>query len=161
MPQKFLPAVFAVRRDQLLVEALGPDGRRALLPRLLASIDALIQAVDAHYTAHRRVFGRRRRGKKETAERAADRRAADQHDMVSRGSRTPSGPLPAISADLSCSQMVLLIRLMQQHVVATRVLADATLEVARNKQRVVWPGVAGSGDDEEPEWRDVPIEGMD
>ncbi len=57
--------------------------------------------------------------------------------------------------------MVLLIRLMQQHVVATRILADATLEVARNKQRVVWPGVTGSGNDEEPEWRDVSVEGMD
>ncbi len=57
--------------------------------------------------------------------------------------------------------MVLLICLMQQHVVATRILADAMLEVARNKQRIVWPGVAGSGDDEEPEWHDVSVEGMD
>ncbi len=50
---------------------------------------------------------------------------------------------------------------MQQHVVATRILAVATLEVARNKQKVLWPGVAGSGDDEEPEWRDLPVEGVD
>ncbi len=57
--------------------------------------------------------------------------------------------------------MVLLICLMQQHVVATRVLADATLELAHNKQSVVWPGVAGSGDNKEPEWRDVRIQGMD
>jgi hypothetical protein len=56
---------------------------------------------------------------------------------------------------------VLLIRLIQQHVVATCILADATLELAHIKQRVVWPGVAGSGDDEEPEWRDLPIEGVD
>ncbi len=83
MPQKFLPAIFMIRRDQRVVEGLGAAGRRALLPRLLASIDALVQAVDAHYTAHRRVFGRYRRGKKETAEKAAERRAADQHDMVS------------------------------------------------------------------------------
>ncbi len=80
--------------------ALGPAGRRALLPRLLASLDALVQAVDAHYTAYRRVFGRRRRGKKETAEREADRRAADNHDMVSRGSpypfRTPSANAPSL-----------------------------------------------------------------
>ncbi len=50
---------------------------------------------------------------------------------------------------------------MQQHVVATRILADATLEVARSKQKVLWPGVAGSGDDEEPEWRNLPVEGVD
>ncbi len=89
MLHKFLPVVFAVRRDQLWVVALGPDGRRALLPRLLASIDALIQAVDAHYTVHRRVFGHRQHGKKETAKRAADWHAADQHDMVSQGSLYP------------------------------------------------------------------------
>ncbi len=45
--------------------------------------------------------------------------------------------------------MVLLICLMQQHVVATRVLADAALEVAHNKQRVVWPDMAGSGNNKE------------
>ncbi len=50
---------------------------------------------------------------------------------------------------------------MQQHVVATRILADATLEVAHIKQRVVWPGVTGSGNDEEPEWRNLPVEGVD
>jgi hypothetical protein len=65
MPQKFPPAVFAIRRDQQLVAALGPAGRRALLPRLLASIDALIQAVDSYHESYRRVFGRRRKGKKE------------------------------------------------------------------------------------------------
>jgi hypothetical protein len=57
--------------------------------------------------------------------------------------------------------MVLLICLMQQHVVATGVHADATLKVARNKQRDVSPCLAGSSDDKEPEWRDMPIEGMD
>jgi hypothetical protein len=83
--QKFLPAVFAIRRDQRLVASLGPAGRRALLPRLLASIDALVQAVDSYYKSTRRVFGRRRHGKKEMPERAADRRHADHHDMVSPG----------------------------------------------------------------------------
>ncbi len=72
MPQKFLPAVFMIRRDQRLVEGLGAAGRRALLPRLLASIDAFVQAVDLHYTVHRRMLGSRRRGKKETAEKAAE-----------------------------------------------------------------------------------------
>jgi hypothetical protein len=46
--------------------------------------------------------------------------------------------------------MVLLICLMQQHVVATPVLANTTHEVAYNKQHVVWLGVAGGGNDEEP-----------
>jgi hypothetical protein len=38
---------------------------------------------------HRRVFGHRQHGKKETAKRAADWHAADQHDMVSQGSLYP------------------------------------------------------------------------
>ncbi len=83
MLQKFLPAVFAIRRDQQLVAALGPAGRRALLPRLLASIDKLVQAVDSYYESYRWVLGRQRRGKKETAERAADWRHANSHDLVS------------------------------------------------------------------------------
>ncbi len=99
MPLKFLPAVFAIRRDQQLVAALGPAGCRALLPRLLASLDALVQAVNAHYTAYQWVFGWCRRGKTEMAKRAADRRAADNHDMVSRGSPypfwTPSANVPS------------------------------------------------------------------
>ncbi len=41
------------------------------------------------------------------------------------------------------------------------VRANATLDVAHNKQHVMWPGVAGSGQVEEPEWRDKPIEGID
>jgi hypothetical protein len=58
VPQKFLPAVYMIRRDQRLVEGLGAASHRALLPCLLASFDALVQAVDVHYTVHRRVFGR-------------------------------------------------------------------------------------------------------
>jgi hypothetical protein len=57
--------------------------------------------------------------------------------------------------------MVLLICLMQQHVVATGILVNATLEVARNKQRNVWLGVADSGDNEEPKWHNVSVKGMD
>jgi hypothetical protein len=83
--QNFLPAVFAIRRDQRLVASVWPAGRRALLPRLLASIDALVQAVDSYYKLTRRVFGRWQHGMKETPERAADRRHTDQHDMVSPG----------------------------------------------------------------------------
>ncbi len=53
------------------------------------------------------------------------------------------------------------MRLLQQHVVTTRIVAEATLEVAPSKHRVVWPGVAGSGDDKEPDWRDFPVEELD
>jgi hypothetical protein len=53
------------------------------------------------------------------------------------------------------------LRLLQQHVVATRIVTEATLEVARSKRCVVWPGVAGSGDDKEPDWRDLPVEELD
>jgi hypothetical protein len=68
-----------------------------LLPCLLASIDALIQAVDSYHESYRRVFGRRRKGKKETPKRAADCRHANTHDLVSCISPallTYSGPLP-------------------------------------------------------------------
>jgi hypothetical protein len=84
VPQKLLPAVFAIWCDQQLVAALRPAGRRALLPRLLASIDALIQAVDSYHESYRRVFGRRHKGKKETPERAVNCRHAATHDLVSR-----------------------------------------------------------------------------
>jgi hypothetical protein len=50
---------------------------------------------------------------------------------------------------------------MQQHVVATRCIADATLKVAQTHRHHVWPGVAGSGDDKEPNWRDLPVEPVD
>jgi hypothetical protein len=53
------------------------------------------------------------------------------------------------------------LRILQQHVVATRIVAEATLEVARSKHRVVWPAVAGSGDAEEPDWRDLLVEELD
>jgi hypothetical protein len=55
---------------------------------------------------------------------------------------------------------VLLIHLLQKHVVVTHILADTTLEVACNKQHVVWARVAGSGNDKEPEWHDMPVEAM-
>jgi hypothetical protein len=45
---------------------------------------------------------------------------------------------------------VLIIRLLQQHVVATRCLADATLRVARATRAYYWVGDTGSVDDEEP-----------
>jgi hypothetical protein len=57
--------------------------------------------------------------------------------------------------------MVLLIHQMQQHIIETHILTDATLEVEHNKQCVLWPGVASSSNNEEPEWCDVPIEGVD
>jgi hypothetical protein len=44
--------------------------------------------------------------------------------------------------------MVLLIWLMQLHLVATRILADTTFDLTRNKQRVVWLSVAGSGNND-------------
>jgi hypothetical protein len=86
MPQNFLPAVIVIWRKQRLVEGLGAASCRVLLPRLLASIVALVQLVNAHYTVYRRLFGRHRRGKKESAEKAVEQRAANQHNMVS-GSR--------------------------------------------------------------------------
>jgi hypothetical protein len=85
VPQKFLPAVFAIRRDQCLVASLGSAGCRALLPQLLASIDTLVQAIDLYDELTCCVFGRQRHGKKETSKRAVDRRHADHHDMVSLG----------------------------------------------------------------------------
>ncbi len=85
MPLKFLPAVFAIRRDQRVVAALGTARRCALLPCLLVSIDALVQAVDSHYESYRRVFGRRQHGQKEDAEGAVERRHADHHNLVSLG----------------------------------------------------------------------------
>jgi hypothetical protein len=57
--------------------------------------------------------------------------------------------------------MMLLICLMQQHVMATCILANATLEVARNKLHILLPGVADSSDNEEPDWRDLLLEVMD
>jgi hypothetical protein len=52
MPQKFLPALLAIWRDQQLVATLWPAGRRALLPRLLVSIDALMQLIDSDYVSY-------------------------------------------------------------------------------------------------------------
>jgi hypothetical protein len=64
--------VFAIWRDQQLVTALRPAGCCALLPRLLASISALVQAVDSYYESYCQVFGKQRRGKKEEREKATD-----------------------------------------------------------------------------------------
>ncbi len=47
-----MPAIFIIRRDQQLVAALSPASCRALLPHLLTSLDAHLQAVNVHYTAH-------------------------------------------------------------------------------------------------------------
>jgi hypothetical protein len=80
--QKFLPAIFAIQRDEQLVVALGLAGRCALLPHLFASIDALVQAVDSYYESYHRVFGRRRHSKEETPRKATDWRHADNHDPV-------------------------------------------------------------------------------
>ncbi len=79
--------------DQRPVEGLKAAGHCALLPCLLAFIDALVQAIDAHYTVHQCVFGRHRRHpKKDKAEKAVERRAADQHDMVSGSFPDPFRP---------------------------------------------------------------------
>ncbi len=56
---------------------------------------------------------------------------------------------------------VLLLRLLQQHVVATRIVADAILDVAQSKRCVFWPGVAGSSDDKELDRCDLPAEELD
>jgi hypothetical protein len=55
--------VFVIWRNQQLVAALGLARRRELLPHLLASIDALVEAVDSYYESYRRVFGRWRHSK--------------------------------------------------------------------------------------------------
>ncbi len=53
------------------------------------------------------------------------------------------------------------MRLLQLHVVVTRIVAEATLEVARSKCSVTWPGVTGSGDNKESNWRDLLVEELD
>ncbi len=53
-------------------------------------------------------------------------------------------------------KLVLIIRQLQQQVVATRALVDATLLVAGSTRRYVWPRVAGTGDVEEPSWENMP-----
>ncbi len=50
---------------------------------------------------------------------------------------------------------------MQQHVVAKCIIAEATLEVLQHKRYIVWPGITGSSDNEEPDWRDLPVEELD
>jgi hypothetical protein len=79
----FLPSVFAILCNQQLIAALGLTEPSALLGRLYASIDALVQAIDSYYESYRRVFGWRQRGKKEKPEKAADLRHANNHELVS------------------------------------------------------------------------------
>jgi hypothetical protein len=160
VPQKFLPTAFAIRCDQQLVTALGPAGHRALLPRLLASIDTQVQAVESYYESYCWVFGRQRRVKKEKQDKVADRRHADNHDLVSHSFLHFSEPFRTSSANLFI-KLVLIIGLLQQHVVAVCCLADTTLKVARSKRCHVWAGVAGTADDEEPGWRDLPHKELD
>ncbi len=74
---------FYVWCDQRLMEGLGASGHCALLPRLLASIDALVQAVDAHHTVYLCRLGRRWRGKNERVEKVTEQYAANQYDIVS------------------------------------------------------------------------------
>ncbi len=71
-----------IRPNLHLVEGLAPAGCRVLLPRLLASTDALVQAIIVHYMVHCPVLGRCRCYKKETVKGAAEGRAADQHDKI-------------------------------------------------------------------------------
>ncbi len=91
MPSKFLPAVYQVRGDARIVESLGREGRRALLPHLLASIDALIQSIDSYYRTNRKAIGRRRLSKKEKTDEGIgeDRRHADFCDLVGRIAPVP------------------------------------------------------------------------
>jgi hypothetical protein len=72
-----MPAVFVIWRDQQLVDVLEPTGCHALLPPLLASIDALVQSVVSYYESYRRLFRQWQHGKKEKPEKAADRLHAD------------------------------------------------------------------------------------
>ncbi len=92
MPQKFLPSVFAIWHGQQLVAAFGPARRCALLLRLLASIDVLVQVVNSYNDILHQVFGRRRQGKKEKPEKAADWRYADNHDLVGASLQPFSDP---------------------------------------------------------------------
>ncbi len=92
--------MLAIRRDQQIIAVLGPARRRALLPPLLASIDALVQAVDTYYKSYHQVFGRRRRGKKKKPEKAADWRYADNHDLVSPSLLSFSDPFCTSSANV-------------------------------------------------------------
>jgi hypothetical protein len=114
--QKFLPAVFAIRRDQQLVATFGPPEHRALLPCLLASVDALVQAVDSYNENYSQVFERWRCGKKEELEKAADRRHANNHDLVrasillfSDPFQTSSVNVVSSSSSSGCSSSMLLL----------------------------------------------------
>ncbi len=72
-----------IRLNQRPVEGLRAAGCCALQPHLLESIDALVQVVNAHYAAYRRVLGRCQCCKKETAEKTAEQHDANQYNMVS------------------------------------------------------------------------------
>jgi hypothetical protein len=66
-----MPAVFVMWQDQHLVAALRPAGHCVLLPCLLAFLDTLVLAVNAHYTAYRHVFGQHQSGKEDMLKCAA------------------------------------------------------------------------------------------
>jgi hypothetical protein len=100
MPQKFLPAVFAIQCNQQLITPLRPTGCCVLLPRLLASIDALVQVVDSYYECYCQVFGQQRRSKKEKLERAADQRYANNHNLVNASLLSSSDPFRTSSANV-------------------------------------------------------------
>ncbi len=80
--------------------------------------------------------------------------------MVSRTSKYPFWT-PSGQSLLTYIQMMLLLCLLQQHILATHILTNATLEVVRNKQHIVWHSVAHSNNIRKCERCDVPIEGMD
>ncbi len=87
-----LPVVFMIQHNQRPLESLGATSRCALLACQRASIDAWVQPADAHYTAYQCVFGCRLHGKREKANKMAERRTADQHDMVSNFTPEPFQP---------------------------------------------------------------------
>jgi hypothetical protein len=99
--QKFLLAVFAIQCDQQLVAALGLAGHRALLPCLLASVDALVQAVDSYYESYCRVFRQWWYGKKETLEKAANWCHADNHHLVRASLLPVFDPFQTSSANVA------------------------------------------------------------
>jgi hypothetical protein len=102
---KFLPALFVVQCDQQLFTALGLARCRALLPCLLVSIDALVQAVDSCYESYHRNFGQWQHGKKETPEKAADLRHVDNHGLVRANLLPFSDPFWTSSADIESSSI--------------------------------------------------------
>ncbi len=56
---------------------------------------------------------------------------------------------------------MLLIRLIQQHIVATGIFVDTTLETAQTTQSVVRPGIVSRGNDWKPKSLNLPHEKLD